>query len=83
MEYLSDEEFDSSWIESQKANFDLLGVINGDEAEESWFESVFGETTRNDSVVSFEENVVQNNGKILYDNVIVEDISSDEQVDSM
>ena len=88
MDYFTDDEFDSSWltqvpsIESQKANFE---VINGNmEDEENLFSAMFGEVMQTQpAVVSLEESECNNGRSVLYDNVLVEDISSDEAVDSM
>ena len=90
MEYWSDEDKDISWltqvqsIESQKASFEVLN--DGDEQESNLFNDIFGEgeVHRSDNhIVSLEENVTVRNGQILYDNVVAEDISSDEEIDKV
>ena len=84
-EYFDDN--DISWltqepsVDAQKANFDICGY--GDDEGESveWFSSV-GDA----NVVSFEEDCGRNamvKGTVLYNGVIAEDISSDEEIDKM
>ena len=75
---------DISWLtqvqslESQKADFRLINNENSDEE----FDDIFG--LRNDvetNIVSLEENA---DGKYhLYDNVVVENISSDEELEKV
>ena len=89
MEYFDDEDYDMSWltqvqsIESQKAYFEVLN--EQDDSDGNLFVEIFGHDTGADSggLVSLEENVTIRNGQILYDNVVAEDISSDEDVDQL
>ena len=90
MELYDEEDYDMSWltqvqsIESQKLSFDLLREDDG--SDSNLFEDIFGEERRDScgsQIVSLEENVTIKNGKVLYDNVMVEDISSDEAVDTV
>ena len=90
MDYWSEDDNDISWltqvqsIESQKANFE---VFSGQEkGEGSLFKEIFGDENgqcEQSQIVSLEENVTIRNGKVLYDNVVAEDISSDEGLDRL
>ena len=75
---------DISWLtqvqslESQKAQFSLLSEENSDED----FCDLFGRNEQvHENIVSLEEN----NDKVhhLYDDVVAEDISSDEEIDTL
>ena len=75
---------DMSWLtqvqslEAQKAQFELLNAGNSDEE----FNELFGINERQETnIVSLEENT----DRIyhLYDNVVAEDISSDEELEKM
>ena len=88
MEYYSDEDFDKLLltqvpsIESQRVNF---GVIDGNvEDEDNLFHAIFGEVEeRGGGLVSLEDTESNNRHSVLYDNVMAEDISSDEELRNM
>ena len=90
MDLLDEECYDMSWLtqeqslKSQKASFELLK--EGEEESDNLFSQIFGENGAEgcgSQIVSLEENVTIRSGRILYDDVVVEDISSDEEVDNL
>ena len=88
MEFEFSDDNDISWliqelsVESQKANFSNIGVNNGNvEDIDDWF----GDGIQS-NIVSLEEDDGKSEpvkGAILYDGVVAEDISSDEEIDGM
>ena len=79
MEYLDDSDTDISWL-TQTPRIEASDNPNFDIGYRYVEEDIL---SNEDNVVSLEDSDVNLKGKILYDNVLVEDISSDESIDLM
>ena len=79
MENYEDSDNDMSWL-TQTSNGDSSDLANFNVGNQYIEEDILSDK---DNIVSLEDNGPVLSGKVLYDNVVVEDISSDEGIDTM
>ena len=74
------EDTDDMWL-TQVPSLDIAGPNFG--IGDTYYEEELVEEDYEQNVISLEENFGSNRQQVLYDNVVCENISSDEEVDAM